>query len=781
MGSPIVNRSFARLFKKYRLRSEIETLTEFGDLLAEEGFVFDNSIFTHWQKGTRVPNNRRIILTMIRIFFKKHAISTQDEINEILATLGMRDLTIEESIHFFGLSANKIPFNVPEKIDVFTGRNKMSNTISSHLLLGESVAIYGQPGSGKTSLIIQLSHNLRNHFYDGVLWFRADIQHIEDILIEIGQMFSLDISKEIKLEHKAKYIHDLLLRKSTLLILDNVDGYSEVRLFMKDKKFPCATIITSRLIPPRIIKFQKVIQVKGFNEEEFLEYARKNLGNAFLVTNLESINEIGKLVEFSPLILSVLFKQIEQNPKNLEQILNNLHSHALQSSFDLKIIQPSLDFTFDRLATPLQNIFVSLGIFNGSDFSIDSISYLNNISNTKVKIALSELRNHSLVEMSTNNRYRIHPLIKAYLQTKIDERSINRKLSEYYLDFLSKKAVGDRDNYVCVIEELDNIKGIITLSNKYSEFGKISKIWDFLGVLFWDTGRWEELNVYSEIVRKNKSIFNILIVFFTLLLFLSLSLLWVSIFFFDKYKETNQIIFATMYVIMSIWGGTIGLFIARKWGGIKSIMGKSIGMFSLGLLFQSLGQIVYSYYVLFFNRNEFPYPSLGDIGYFGSIFLYIYGSYLILTAANKKHKRAKIQDIAVATIIPLGMLSISYFMLLKDYILDWNYPLIVILDFGYPLGQSIYLFFALLAFVYSKKLSTGLMKRRVRIIIFALISQYIADYVFIFMFNNSLTKPGDIVDYLYLISYFIMTCALIQFRTVYGYIPQESRNVIVKS
>ena len=41
------NPTFAELFKKYRLRSEIETLSQFGDLLAQEGLVYENSLFTH--------------------------------------------------------------------------------------------------------------------------------------------------------------------------------------------------------------------------------------------------------------------------------------------------------------------------------------------------------------------------------------------------------------------------------------------------------------------------------------------------------------------------------------------------------------------------------------------------------------------------------------------------------------------------------------------------------------------------------------------------------------
>ena len=59
MIKPSKGPTFAQLFKKYRLRSEIETLSEFGDLLAEEGIVYETSLFTRWQNGERVPKDRK--------------------------------------------------------------------------------------------------------------------------------------------------------------------------------------------------------------------------------------------------------------------------------------------------------------------------------------------------------------------------------------------------------------------------------------------------------------------------------------------------------------------------------------------------------------------------------------------------------------------------------------------------------------------------------------------------------------------------------------------------
>src|SRR5690606_30403730 len=88
--------SFATLFKKYRLRSEIETLAEFGDLLAQEGFIYESSIFTRWQKGDRVPSERGVILKIISIFITNGGITTLSQANSMLESLGMSYLTEAE-------------------------------------------------------------------------------------------------------------------------------------------------------------------------------------------------------------------------------------------------------------------------------------------------------------------------------------------------------------------------------------------------------------------------------------------------------------------------------------------------------------------------------------------------------------------------------------------------------------------------------------------------------------------------------------------------------------
>jgi len=88
--------SFARLFRKYRLKSGIETLSCFGDLLAEEGFVYETSLYTRWQQGDRIPKNRKILLAIIKIFLLKKGIVSISEINSFFESAGQGYVTQQE-------------------------------------------------------------------------------------------------------------------------------------------------------------------------------------------------------------------------------------------------------------------------------------------------------------------------------------------------------------------------------------------------------------------------------------------------------------------------------------------------------------------------------------------------------------------------------------------------------------------------------------------------------------------------------------------------------------
>ncbi len=225
--------------------------------------------------------------------------------------------------------------------------------------------------------------------------------------------------------------------------------------------------------------------------------------------------------------------------------------------------------------------------------------------------------------------------------------------------------------------------------------------------------------------------------------------------------------FASIYFLMAVWGGIWGIITTMKWGGLKSLMGKAIFMFSLGLFAQAFGELAYAYYSFIMQVKEVPYPSLGDLGYFGSIPLYIYGTLLLAKASGTNIKLKSLGHKLQAIIIPFIMLTIGYVLFLRGYEFDWSNPLKVFLDFGYPLAQAIYISLAILTYLLSKGILGGIMKSKILIILFALLIQFLSDYNFLYQVSRGEWITGGYGNFLYLSAYFLMTLGIIQFNTVY--------------
>lgn len=233
--------------------------------------------------------------------------------------------------------------------------------------------------------------------------------------------------------------------------------------------------------------------------------------------------------------------------------------------------------------------------------------------------------------------------------------------------------------------------------------------------------------------------------------------------------EKRQI-YSALYGLMALYGGILGLGISKRWGGFKSLMGKAVLFLSIGLLLQEFGQLAYSLYS-YVLHVEIPYPSLGDLGYFGSIPCYIYGGFMLAKASGVQATLRSTLNKVWVVLIPIAMLLVSYYVFLKEVNVDWSGGLVqkigAFLTFGYPFGQAIYISIAFLTFVLPMKLLGGVMKNRILFVLFAFLIQYLADFLFLYQINKGTFETANFSEYMYLFAYFVMTIALIGLGTVY--------------
>lgn len=248
-------------------------------------------------------------------------------------------------------------------------------------------------------------------------------------------------------------------------------------------------------------------------------------------------------------------------------------------------------------------------------------------------------------------------------------------------------------------------------------------------------------------------------------LLIILSIWWYALAISGVKESLPNYLFGASYGIMAAWGGLWGLRIARTWGWTRSLMGKAILVLSLGLFAEEFGQLVFSYYNIFAGIVV-PYPSLADVGFFGNIPLYLIGIVLLGKASGVQFTLKKLSHKIQLVLLPAAILLISYALFLQGYEFDWSIPLKIFLDFGYPMGQAIYVSIALLIYSLSKNILGGIMRGKILFLLIAFIAQYVADFNFLFQSSRGTWQNGGYGDYLYLFAYFLMTIGLLQLKTV---------------
>jgi hypothetical protein len=245
---------------------------------------------------------------------------------------------------------------------------------------------------------------------------------------------------------------------------------------------------------------------------------------------------------------------------------------------------------------------------------------------------------------------------------------------------------------------------------------------------------------------------------------------WAGLFVTKKTEGDLNYLYSFLFGLIPFFGGLVGMFTSRLWGGLKSALGRAVFFISLGLFLWGFGENIWSYYN-FFKDVPAPYPSLADIGFAPSIFFWILGVASLSKAtgamyALRKKRAAKI----LAVVVPLLLLVPSYYIQVVlarggTLVPEGEPALKLVLDLAYPFGDFLAVTFASVVFLLSYKYFGGLYRRAVIYILSGLAVMYFADSVFSYTTTEGTYYNANWGDLLLTTGLFLLTYGTLAFAT----------------
>lgn len=229
--------------------------------------------------------------------------------------------------------------------------------------------------------------------------------------------------------------------------------------------------------------------------------------------------------------------------------------------------------------------------------------------------------------------------------------------------------------------------------------------------------------------------------------------------------------YSFLFGLIPLVGGLTGMLKSRIWGGLKSVLGKAIFFFSLGLFLWGFGEAIWSYYN-FFMAEPAPYPSIADIGFAPSIFFWILGTWYLARASGAMHafKNSRAAQM-LSVVISVALAGLAYHMLVNVaragvLVPEGETAIKTVLDIAYPLGDFLALIFASVVFTLSHKYLGGIYRPAIASMLIGLAIMYFGDFSFSYATTDGTFYNGNFGDLLLASGNFFMTFGILGFAAL---------------
>ena len=310
----------------------------------------------------------------------------------------------------------------------------------------------GTAGVGKTTLAVHWARRVAPQFPDGQLYVnlrgfdpavavKDTAEALRDLLKALGMPAQ---GLPVGLDALASQYQRMLAGKRTLVVLDNARDADQVRPLLPHSS-GCLALVTSRdqLFPLVVTEGARPLVLDLLDADDARDLLARRLGIQRVAAEPDSVEEIIARCARLPLALAIVAARAALRPNfSLAAIASQIRDAGLFDAFyggdattDVRAV---FSWSCRTVSARALRLFALLGLHPGPDIGAAAAASLAGVTERAAMPLLAELTRANLLTESTQGRYGLHDLLRAYaasldIRPDPDRQAALHRVLDHYL------------------------------------------------------------------------------------------------------------------------------------------------------------------------------------------------------------------------------------------------------------------------------------------------------------------------------------------------------------
>lgn len=333
--------------------------------------------------------------------------------------------------------SDAVPRQLPAAVGQFVNRIAELSTLDSLIAEGTDPSrrvpvlstVTGGPGVGKTALVVQWAHRVRDRFPDGELYVNlrgyeegapvTPAQALDGFL----RMLAVPAARiPADPEAQAGLYRSLLDGRRMLILLDNASSAAQVRPLLPGSAH-CTVVITSRSRMAGLVARDGALRISldVLPPDESVQLLREIVGAERIEREAAAAAELARRCDHLPLALRIAADRVVTHPHSLlGDLVEELSDEqdrldALTAEDDdLAAVRTVFSWSYRALPAQAARAYRLLGLHPGPEISTPAAAALLGTSVPAARRLLDTLTGAHLLDEIGRDRHQFHDLLRSY-------------------------------------------------------------------------------------------------------------------------------------------------------------------------------------------------------------------------------------------------------------------------------------------------------------------------------------------------------------------------------